>query len=101
MTTTPRPEQRRLPASEEHKAKMRRIAREANARLGIPEKPTMTHDELMASMLASGIRPEDNSASRELLRMRYGDDYDQDEYMRNLDKQTLDAQALDAQNAKE
>ena len=42
MTTTPKPEQRRLPASEEHKAKMRRIAREANARLGIPEKPSMT-----------------------------------------------------------
>ena len=65
---------------------LRRIAREVNARLGIPEKPTMTNEELHASMLAHGIRPEDNSASRELLRMRYGDDYNQEEYMRRLDE---------------
>ena len=38
-------------------------------------------------MLASSIKPEDNFLSRELLRMRYGDDYDQDEYMRQLDSQ--------------
>ncbi len=44
----------------------------------------MTIEELHASMLAHGIKPEDNILSRELLRMRYGDDYDQDEYMRNL-----------------
>ena len=92
MTTTPKPEQRQAGASEEHKAKMRRIAREVNARLGIPEKPTITAAELRDRMRANGIHPEDNILSRELLRMRYGDDYDQDEYMRNLDKQNLHTQ---------
>ena len=61
------------------------IGREANVRMGIPAPPQMTREELNAavaelhaSQIAHGIRPEDNGASRELLRMRYGDDYDQD-----------------------
>ena len=85
MTTLPKTEKRRFVASEERRAELRRIAREVNAKLGIPEKPTMTSEELRARMLASGIRPEDNLLSGVLVRMRYGEDYDQDEYMRQLD----------------
>ncbi len=39
----------------------------------------MTIEELYASQVAHGIRPEDNGASRELMRMRYGDDYKEDD----------------------
>lgn len=103
MTTTPKPEVGRFVVSAERMAKLRRIARmaklrriarEANARLGIPEKPIITAAELRERMRANGIRPKDNILSRELLRMRYGDDYDQGEYMRNLDKHILDAQNI-------
>lgn len=87
MTTTSKKRISPQIPSEEKQAELRRIAREVNARLGIPEKPTRTIEELHASMLASGIKPEDNFLSRELLRMRYGDDYAQDEYMRQLDEQ--------------
>ena len=73
--------------SEEKQAELRLIAREVNARAGISGKPTVTIEELHARMLANGIKPEDNILSRELLRMRYGDGYDQDEYIRNLDEQ--------------
>ncbi len=60
------------------------LGQEINARIGIVGEP-MTPEEikvalkaLHASMIAHGIRPEDKGASRELLRMRYGADYDQD-----------------------
>ena len=55
-----------------------RLAREVNARAGIPAEPTMTLEELHQSQLARGIRPEDNIASREIMRMRYGDDWDKE-----------------------
>lgn len=51
-----------------------RIAREINARSGIEPNPDVSHEELWARQIASGIRPEDNEASRELLEMRYGSD---------------------------
>lgn len=51
------------------------LGQEINARIGIVGEPTMTAQELRASMIAHGVRPEDNGASRELLRMRYGPDY--------------------------
>ena len=60
------------------------LGQEINARIGIVGGP-MTPDEiktalkdLRASMIVHGVRPEDNGASRELLRMRYGENYDQD-----------------------
>ena len=55
------------------------LGQEINARIGIVGEPTMTARELRASMIAHGVRPGDNGASRELLRMRYGPDYDQDD----------------------
>ena len=50
---------------------LRKLAREISARAGIPEVPTMSLQELLASQLASGIRPEDNGASRDLICQRY------------------------------
>jgi len=38
----------------------------------------MTIEMLYETMHSPGIRPEDNSASRELMQMRYGDDWDKD-----------------------
>lgn len=87
MTTTSKKKLSPQVSSEEHKAAMYRIALEVDARLGIVGPPTMTSAELRASMLARGIKPEDRILTSELLRMRYGDDYDQDEYMRQLDEQ--------------
>lgn len=64
--------------SPERRAELAELAREVNARAGITGEPTMTAEELQASQRAHGVRPEDNGATRELLRMRYGDDYEQE-----------------------
>lgn len=64
--------------SAERRVELAQIAREVNAKAGTIGEPTMTAEELQASQVAKGVRPEDNGATRELLRMRYGDDYDQD-----------------------
>jgi hypothetical protein len=69
---------RRFFKSPEEKEALRKLAREVNERAGICGPPGMTAEELQAQMIREGVRPEDNAASRELLRMRYGDDYDQD-----------------------
>ena len=76
-----RPRTKRATTREELMA----LGQEINARLGIVGEPTMTARELQASMIAHGVKPEDNGASRELLRMRYGPDYDQDNEQ-SLDK---------------
>ncbi len=54
------------------------LGREINARAGIVGEPTMTAEELQASQRASGVRAEDNIGSRELMRMRYGDDWEEE-----------------------
>jgi hypothetical protein len=61
-----------------HRLEMIRLMEEIDARVGAVGKPTMSARELRASQLARGIRPEDNIGSRELLRMRYGDDWDKE-----------------------
>lgn len=60
------------------KEKLAPLMREINRQAGISDDLPVTHAQLMEMMRADGIRPEDNGASRELLRMRYGDDYDPD-----------------------
>jgi hypothetical protein len=57
---------------------LRNLAREVNDRAGICGTPEITAEELQAQMFREGVRPEDNAVSRELFRMRYGDDDDQD-----------------------
>ena len=85
--TQTRPSIKRATTREELMA----LGQEINARLGIvggpmtPKEAKAALKDLHASMLAHGIRPEDKGASRELLQMRYGPDYDQD------DKQVLTA----------
>jgi hypothetical protein len=59
--------------------RLRKIAHEVNERAGIVGDPNITAEQLQARMQAEGVRPEDNGASRELLRMRYGEDYEQEE----------------------
>jgi len=55
---------------------MIRLMERIDAEAGIIGEATMTPEELQASMIADGIRPEDNILSSEILRMRYGDDAD-------------------------
>jgi len=57
---------------------MRRLAREVNAKAGIEEDPTATIQLLREVQRVLGIRPEENAASRDLLRMRYTDGSDQE-----------------------
>ncbi len=46
------------------------IAKRVFRGMGIPEDPPMTIEELHRSMLASGIRPEDNILSRGIIEAR-------------------------------
>ncbi len=61
-----------------HRLAMIEKMNEIDAAAGIVGEPTMTIEELHQSMLDSGIRPEDRVGSRELMRMRYGDDWDKE-----------------------
>ena len=67
------------PVFDAHRLEMIRLVEAINEAAGITGEPTMTIDELHQRQLARGIRPEDNSGSRELMRMRYGDDWEKDE----------------------
>lgn len=46
---------------------------EIDVHAGVVDDPAMTVEKLREMMRALGVRPEDNGASQELLRMRYGD----------------------------
>jgi len=72
----PKPERRRV--TDPHRLEMIRLMEEIDAKAGVPLKPSVTPVELQQRMLADGIRPEDNIGSRELMRMRYGDDWEQE-----------------------
>lgn len=60
----------------EERARMIEIALKVDDALGIPRQPTMTLEEIYADQKAHGVRPENNEASRELMRMRYGNDWE-------------------------
>ena len=57
------------------KAELREKFTELHKRMGTVYDPTATAEHAQQLMREQGIRPEDNSATRELLRMRYGGDY--------------------------
>ncbi len=57
------------------KSALRKAVEALNKRLGIEPDPTATAEKAREMMIARGVRPEDREATRELLRMRYGDDY--------------------------
>ena len=56
------------------KGEMRRLMAEQNEKMGFVRVPGATAQQARDMMLAAGIRPEDNGASRELMHVRYGDD---------------------------
>lgn len=78
MAVVEKPDMSQFFVSPERRAELAKIAREVNAKAGITGEPTMTAQELRAIQRAQGVRAEDNLGSRELMRMRYGDDYNQD-----------------------
>jgi hypothetical protein len=57
---------------------VRRKMAEVNRRMGFVPDPDATPEKVQEMMLAEGVRPEDNSASREIMRMRYGDDWEEE-----------------------
>ena len=70
---------KRDPAAEEaYREELRRIGRKVNARLGIPEDMEANPVALKEAMLARGVRPEDRIGTRELMRMRYGEDWEEE-----------------------
>jgi len=56
------------------KEEVRRLVAETNERMGFVPDPNATVDKVRAMMAAEGIRPEDNSFTAELMRMRYEED---------------------------
>lgn len=56
------------------KEELRRLMEALNAQIGLVPAPNATPEEARQLMLADGIRPEDNSFSREIIQMRRGDD---------------------------
>jgi hypothetical protein len=76
LAIAPERPQNRWSTDPEYRERMREIARKVNEEAGIVGPPTMTLEELRKSMRDRGIRPEDNILSRELMRMRYGDDWE-------------------------
>jgi hypothetical protein len=59
------------------KASLRAAVEALNRRMGVvPElsDANLTPQQVRAMMVADGIRPEDNSFTGELMRMRYGED---------------------------
>lgn len=67
MATVRKPDVRELLAD---KDALRKILEEQDARTGFVPDPTATAKKARQMMLTDGIRPEDNTFSRELMRMR-------------------------------
>jgi hypothetical protein len=76
VATAPERTQSRWATDPEYREFIRRKAREAREAVGLVGELTMTPKEIQAMFLARGVRPEDNVASRELMRMRYGEDWE-------------------------
>jgi hypothetical protein len=58
----------------EDKEELRRMMDAFNEPTGFVPDPDATPEKIQELMLADGIRPEENVFSREILRMRYGDE---------------------------
>jgi hypothetical protein len=56
------------------KEELQRLVAELHQKLGVEPDPAMTIERLREMMLADGVRPEENAASRELIKMRYGEE---------------------------
>ena len=53
------------------KEKIRKLVAEVNERMGFVPDPTATAQKAREMMKAEGIRPEDNTFTADLMRMRY------------------------------
>lgn len=60
------------------KKRLREVLREVEKELGIEFVPNVDVKALRESMIRSGIRPEDRIFSRDIIRMRYGTDEDEE-----------------------
>ena len=76
MTVQRRKEKSDAPPRFADKHWVRRKIAEVNERMGFVPDPNATPQKARERMLAEGVRPEENSASREIMRMRYGDDWE-------------------------
>jgi hypothetical protein len=56
------------------KEELNRLMDEMDKRKGFVPDPDATIEKLREMLLAEGVRPEDNAFSREIIRMRYGDE---------------------------
>jgi hypothetical protein len=56
------------------KEELNRLMDEMEHRMGFVPDPQATIEKLREMLRAEGIRPEDNAFSREIIRMRYGDE---------------------------
>lgn len=67
--------------SPERQLLLRRME-QINAEAGVVYDPTVTHETLRQKMRhlmqEMGVTPEDNVGSRELMRMRYGENWDEE-----------------------
>jgi hypothetical protein len=71
MTVLSKPDPKTLVADKEA---LRRILEEQDRLTGFVLDPTATAQRARDLMLADGVRPEENIGSRELIRMREGDE---------------------------
>ena len=60
-----------------HRLEMIRLMEDIDAQTGIVGDPNMTAAQLRERQRARGVRAEDNVGSRELVRMRYGEDWEE------------------------
>ena len=66
------------PLVDSERAEMIARARENNASVGIAEDTAISITQLRDMQSRLGIDPETNGASRELMRMRYGQDWEKE-----------------------
>jgi len=56
------------------KDELNRLMDELEVQIGFVPDPDATPEKVRQLMLADGIRPEENAFSREIVRLRHGDD---------------------------
>lgn len=68
----------RIPVRYADKEEMNRLMDAIEKQMGFVPDPDATPQKAREIMLADGVRPEENIFSREIMRMRYGDDWDKE-----------------------
>jgi hypothetical protein len=76
MATRPKAVRNDVPLRFADKRWVRRKIAEVNQRMGFVPDPDATPQKARELMVADGVRPEENIFSREIMRMRYGDDWE-------------------------